>query len=447
MDATGNLYGTARAGGASINCPGGCGIVFKLSKSGNETVLHSFAGPPTDGEGPEGGLMMDTAGNLYGTTLGGGAYGGGTAFKIDTSGNETVLYSFNAYATDGRGPYAGLIMDTAGNLYGTTELGGASSNCTFGCGTVFKLDASGNETLLYSFAGPPNDGATPTAGLIMDKAGNLYGTTAYGGPGIMTCSLGPGCGTVFKLDTSGNETVLHEFTGLGTVIDGVFPWGGLTMDTEGNLYGTSLYGGTSGQGTVFKFDTSGNEIVLHSFSAGDGENLFGGLLVDTAGNLYGTAANAGPNGEGTVFKLDSSGNETVLHGFPGGAGDGGGPLAGVIVDASGNLYGTTSYGGTTGAGVVFRIALGPGAQVANLETTVNALVSTGTLNAGTARILLAPLNAAIAALNAGRTPAAILELDGFVLEVRLLVVLRRLTPAEGGTLINDANSIITTIRG
>jgi uncharacterized repeat protein (TIGR03803 family) len=256
---------------------------------------------------------MDATGNLYGTTGFGGASNAGTVFKLDPSGNKTVLYSFKG-GSDGDVPVAGLIMDAAGNLYGTTEDGG-SSNCSFGCGIVFELDPAGNETVLHSFTGSPGDGGRPVAGLIMDTAGNLYGTTAEGGSGTCTVINGipvSGCGTVFKLDPAGNETVLHSFTG-GS--DGIQALAALLMDAAGNLYSTTELGGSFGSGIVFKLDPSGNETLLHTFTGGnDGAApLFASLIMDTAGNLYGTTQNGGGSsnctvGCGTVFKLDTAGN-------------------------------------------------------------------------------------------------------------------------------------------
>ena len=220
MDALGNLYATTGGGGAF-----GGGTVFRLDSARNETVLHNFAGSPDDGAGPSGALILDTAGNLYGATVAGGAsnncpQGCGTLFKLDTSGKETVLHGFTGSPNDGAFPAAGLIMDMAGNLYGTTQAGGV--NCFQGCGTVFKVDTSGNETLVHSFTGSPSDGALPLAGLVMDRAGNLYGTTNGGG----TCNpLSSSCGTIFRVDTSGNETLIHSFT--GSPSDGALPLAGL----------------------------------------------------------------------------------------------------------------------------------------------------------------------------------------------------------------------------
>jgi len=208
MDSAGNLYGTTEYGGSS-SCSRflavGCGTVFKLDSSGKEALLYSFTGMNGDGANPAAGLIMDSAGNLYGTTLVGGLAGGGTVFKLDPSRHETVFYSFTLTNGDGANPTAGLIMDRAGNFYGTTGLGGLTGNCPpslnfyyssvptpAGCGTVFKLDPSGKETVLYSFTGTIGDGPNPVAGLIIDSAGNLYGTTQFGGS--------VDAGTVFRLE-------------------------------------------------------------------------------------------------------------------------------------------------------------------------------------------------------------------------------------------------------
>src|SRR6516162_8212693 len=290
-------------------------------------VLHTFTNSP-DGAVPLAAMIMDKAGNnLYGTTNVGGAFPspGGTVFELDTSGNEAVLYSFTG-GSDGARPQAPLIRDTAGNFYGTTTLGGVFPFL----GTVFKLDTSGNVTALHNFT--CSDGVSGSAGLIMDAAGNLYGTT----PG----NSGNGCGfgTVFKLDTSGNYTVLHSFTG-GS--DGASPTAGLILDqASGNLYGTTAGGGASIFGTVFRLDISGNNYtVLHSFGGSDGANPEQPLIMDHASNLYGTTAFGGASNAGTVFKLDTAGNETVLHSFSNvgtGAAGSAGPSA-LVMDESGNL--------------------------------------------------------------------------------------------------------------
>jgi uncharacterized repeat protein (TIGR03803 family) len=313
-DAAGNLYGTTNQGGAYTGIcanEGGCGVVFKLGPAGIETVLHSFTG--ANGIGPYAGLVQDAGGNLYGTAAVGGTSGEGVVFKVSPIGTETILHSFTGGA-DGAFPAAGLVRDGAGNLYGTTAQGAESSrNCDFysgTCGVVFKLSPTGTETVLHSFAGYPTDGGVPFAGLIRDAAGNLYGTTNTGGASS-TCTVGYGlgCGVVFKLSPSGTETVLHSFTGGA---DGANPFlSGLVQDAAGNLYGTTAYGGATGTcnppvgcGVVFKLSAAGTETVLHSFTGGaDGAFPQAGLIQDAAGNLYGTASSGGPGGFGVVFRL------------------------------------------------------------------------------------------------------------------------------------------------
>ena len=253
QDSKGNLYGTTLGGGEFCMEYGGCGVVFRVDRTGNETVLYNFCpngwGKCTDGAFPQAGLIRDAAGNLYGTTSGGGAHGVGTVFKLCPTGAETVLYSF-AGGADGANPFAGFIRDEAGNLYGTTTGGGPS-----GQGTVFKVDPAGSETVLYSFTGG-TDGGYPEAGLIRDEKGNLYGTTFFGGLDSPFCSYF--CGVVFKVDTTGLETVLYSFTGGA---DGLNPGAGLMLGKGGDLYGTTAYGGADsdpscatgiGCGVVFK---------------------------------------------------------------------------------------------------------------------------------------------------------------------------------------------------
>jgi uncharacterized repeat protein (TIGR03803 family) len=333
-DGAGNFYGTTFGGGAFRK-----GTVFKLTRSGQEVVLYSFTGG-SDGASPFGGLIGDANGNLYGTTYNGGdlkcqfnALGCGTVFKVDASGIETVLHVFE-WGADGALPFAGLIRDGAGNLYGTTSVGG-----TFNQGTVFKVDANGNEVVLHSFANSP-DAGFPQAGLITDGVGNLYGTTNSGGTF--------GNGTVYKISTSGAVTVLHSF---GAQPDGRGPFAGLVRDTAGNLYGTTPYGGATGNGTVFKVDPSGSETVLYSFTGGaDGSSPFSGLVLDAANNLYGTDF----YGCGNIYKVDPTGNLTVLLFFGTGVGVPCGPYGSVIRDASGAFYGTTTGGGIFSLGTVYK---------------------------------------------------------------------------------------------
>lgn len=352
-DKQGNLYGTTWYGGAQ-----GYGTVFKVDTRGNESVLHSFTGG-IDGAYPYGGVVRDAEGNLYGTTNGGGdpdcdyEYGCGTVFKIDKSGKKSVLYRFGTMP-DGNFPKSEtLLLDDAGNLYGTTGDGGDSScDPLWGCGTVFKVDKFGRETILHTFTGTEElDGELPLGGLVSDATGNLYSTTSLGGaPG---CSY-EGCGTVFKLDKGGKETVLHRFS---VYTAGTSPSWPVVLDRVGNIYGVAG-GGSAYNGIVFKLDRRGQETVLYNFSYDDGKP-FSGLLRDSKGNLYGTAVE-GSNYEGTVYKLDKSGKITVLHGFSGRA-DGGFPEGPLIRDERGNLYGTTEGGGISGCGdydgcgVVFKI--------------------------------------------------------------------------------------------
>src|ERR1017187_8419615 len=347
-DSAGNLYGTTSAGGTS-----GYGVVFKLDKAGQETVLYAFTGR-ADGGYSYAGVIRDSAGNLYGTTSSGGTAGYGVAFEVNTCGQETVLYSFTGGA-DGGYSYAGVIRGSAGNLYGTTSSGGIGQG-TSGYGVVFKLDKAGQETVLYAFTGGA-DGGYSYAGVIRDSAGNLYGTTTSGGTA--------GQGVVFKLSTGGQETVLYSFTGGA---DGGYPYAGVIRDSAGNLYGTTVYGGPANQGVVYKVDTTGHETVLYSFTGGaDGGYPYSGLVGDSAGNLYGTTYAGGPGGGlnffgyccssagyGVVYKVDAAGQETVLYTFPP-PHDGASPTAGVVRDSAGNLYGTTGAGGAQNAGVVYKL--------------------------------------------------------------------------------------------
>jgi uncharacterized repeat protein (TIGR03803 family) len=416
MDPAGNLYGVTQAGGSPPPFDGG--TVFKLDPSGNESVLHSFTGG--DGSVPYAGLVIDPAGNLYGTTLFGGSSGYGTVFKLDPAGPETVLHSFTNAAGDGGDPFAGLLLDTVGNLYGTTEIGGA-----FGYGTVFKLDPSGTETVLYSFTNAGGDGAYPLAGLVIDPVGNLYGTTDDGGSS--------GYGTVFKLDSSGSETVLHSFTNAGS--DGAYPFAGLVMDTAGNLYGTTVQGGASNYGTVFKLDPFGTETLLHSFAYSDGAAPVAGLVIDPARNLYGTAHGGGPSGNGVVFKLDPSGTETVLHSFTNSDGDGGDPEGGLVMDPAGNLYGTTFEGGSSNYGTLFKLTI---------PVTYNSLIDLVNLFVTKPRVaanLVATLERAQGAGVADNKKATDHQLHVFIRQVSARSG-KSLTTAQATILIQQAKALM-----
>ncbi|MBZ5587017.1 MAG: hypothetical protein LAO05_00460 [Acidobacteriia bacterium] len=342
FDGAGNLYGTTHEGGASND-----GTVFRVKTDGTGfTVLHSFAGGASDGAYPYAGLILDGADNLYGTTNSGGASDKGTVFKVKTDGTGfTVLHSFAGGSSDGANPYAGLILDGAANLYGTTYYGGAS-----GYGTVFKVKTDGSAfAILHGFTWGPADGVNPYAGLLLDNASNLYGTTHEGGAS--------NDGTVFKVKTNGTGfAVLHGFTG---AVDGARPAASLILDSAGNLYGTTFTGGASDNGAVFKVKSDGSGFaVLHSFAwaASDGANPEAALILDSAGNLYGTTQYGGPSNDGTVFKVKTDGtNFAILHGFTWAPAEGAYPDAHLILDGAGNLYGTTKHGGASDNGTVFKV--------------------------------------------------------------------------------------------
>jgi uncharacterized repeat protein (TIGR03803 family) len=333
----------------------GLGTVFQIDKTGKEKVLYSFKGKP-DGYAPVV-LLASGSGELYGLTGRGGTFGFGTVFKLDTSGNEDVLYSFTG-GNDGSYPN-GLIQDAAGNLYGTTGSGGTS-----GLGTVFELTPDGSETVLHSFRGKP-DGESPLGGLVRDAEGNIYGTTFVGGPYPNCGFYSTGCGIVFKISPEGKESVLYSFYYGGKGLDGEQPSGTLILDAAGNIYGTTQDGGGDGlYGDVYKLSPTGEETILYSFFGDDdGENPMAGLVRDPAGNLYGTTYQGGNKGNcyegffysgcGTVFEISPSGLETQLHIFTGR--DGEYPVFNSLVrDKAGKLYGTAG-GGAYGGGVVFKL--------------------------------------------------------------------------------------------
>jgi uncharacterized repeat protein (TIGR03803 family) len=334
------------------------------ARTNNFKTLHQFEGGQ-DGAQPLAGLISDANGNLYGTTSQGGSGGYGTVFELTRNEHgkwsETVLYAFTGENGDGSLPQAGLMLDTAGNLFGTTTNGGA-----YGFGTVFMLtsntEGSWLETVLYPFKGG-QDGANPVAGLISDSNGNLFGTTRLGGGG--PCNDNLGCGAVFELtpgvDGSWSEKVIYSFHG----VDGLFPRGTLALDSKGSLYGTTEEGGKSGHGTAIQLVQNNNgtwtEHVLHSFGAGlDAALPYAGLTLDDQGNLYGTTVNGGGvYNSGVVFELTPNGKgkwkERILHSFEHNGRDGAFPLGSLVFDERRNLYGTTAYGGTLDCGTIFRL--------------------------------------------------------------------------------------------
>ncbi len=397
MDAAGNLYGTTYQGGSA-----GDGTVFELTAASaysTEIVLYSFTGSP-DGALPYAGLVMDAAGNLYGTTYEGGSSGYGTVFELTAASaysTEIVLYSFTGFP-DGAFPYAGLVMDAAGNLYGTTYQGGSA-----GDGSVFELTAASaysTEIVLYSFTGSP-DGTSPYAGLVMDAASNLYGTTYQGGSA--------GDGTVFELTAASaysTEIVLHSFTGSP---DGALPYAGLVMDAASNLYGTTYQGGSTGNGTVFELTAASaysTESVLHSFAgSSDGALPYAGLVLDAARNLYGTTYQGGSAGYGTVFELTSASaysTESVLHSFTGSP-DGALPYAGLVMDAAGNLYGTTHIGGSNGDGTAFEVTVTTATATPTVTATATATPTVTATATPTATATTTPTATATASATATPT--------------------------------------------
>ena len=314
----GTLYGTTAVGGNVYSCyvtaGDGCGTIFKIDPSGKESLLYQFHGNfgtrKPDGQDPQGPLVADSSGNLYGTTAYGGTDQFGTIFKVTKSGKETVLYSFTDGADGGR-PYKGVVRDAAGNLYGAAYSGGNSA-CVSGCGTIFELSANGTLTTLYSFKGS-SDGGNPYGGLVLDSAGNLYGTAQnFGNTSCNKKGGNPGCGTVFRINAKHKFKVLHVFAGSP---DGATPNETMILDKHGNLYGTTSFGGDDSCnggyacGTVFEIDTHGKESILHTFAGGrkDGEVPYGGVTRDASGNLYGTTVSGGigpcSQGCGIVFKL------------------------------------------------------------------------------------------------------------------------------------------------
>ena len=329
VDSSGNVYGTTIAGGILNN-----GTVFKVNKNGVLSTIYSFAGRP-DGVAAFGRLLRDGWGNIYGTTSnGGGLADAGSVFRLDRTGSESVLYGF-AGRPDAANPEEGMVRDSAGNLYGTTNRGGAID-----AGTVFKLDAAGHETVLHSFGGP--EGSYPQGPVVFDS-GNLYGTVPNAAAG----------GCVYQIDKSGNFRVLYTFRGGA---DGHAPTSILVLDELKNIYGVTSDGGTHGFGTVFKLEKTGKKTTLYNFKGGWDGKWPSGLIRDESGNLYGTMGAGGDSNQGTIFKLDRSGHKKVLYRFRGGK-DGAYPYGGVVRDSSGNLYGTTYWGGAYNQGTIYKLSL------------------------------------------------------------------------------------------
>lgn len=364
----GNFYGTAFDGGTGTVCGiYGCGTVFKATSSGTLTTLHTFKG--SDGAYPDGTLVQAADGTLYGTTYGTvtgnkctGVTGGcGTFFKITTGGTLTTLLTFNN--ANGNGPN-GVVAGTDGNFYGTTNYGGAH-----GGGTVFKITSAGKLTTLYSFCSSTGctQSAYPIAGIVQGTDGNFYGTTA--GTYSTKCPLS--CGTFFKITSGGTLTTLHTFNGT----DGAIPHG-VVQGTDGNFYGSTVDGGSSvicssGCGTIYKVTTAGTLTTLHSFclvkGCTDGYYPEDGLMQGTDGDFYGTTSYGGASKDGTIFKITSGGTLTTVHSFD--WTDGAHPSAGLTQATKGDFYGTSLSGGYYGDGDIYSVSEGLGAFVKTNPTS------------------------------------------------------------------------------
>jgi uncharacterized repeat protein (TIGR03803 family) len=331
-------------------------ILASAAWAANTTKLvYSFAGD-TDGEYTDTELVRDSAGNLYGSSVQGGTFGGGTVFQVTPAGIHTVLYNFTGGA-DGGEPYKGVTLDSAGNLYGTAVTGGRGA-CEGGCGVVYKLTNSGGtwtQTVIHAFTGA--DGSGPGAPVAIDKHGNVFGTTPTGGA--------DGMGTIYRLAPDGSGgykfRVIHTFT--GGADGGGGSAGRMIFDAAGNLYGACTTGGVTGFGTVFKLASVSGQWQLTTLYAfqdqPDGALPYGSVVLDKTGNLYGTTYYAGANDVGTVYKLTHAGGtwtESVLYSFKGGT-DGASPISSLVADSAGNFYGTTSDGGASNCscGVIFKM--------------------------------------------------------------------------------------------
>jgi uncharacterized repeat protein (TIGR03803 family) len=348
----GNFYGTTSEGGAHS-----AGTVFRITPNGALTTIYSFCAQSgcSDGAQPKGALIQASDGNLYGTTSGLAFANTGTVFKITLSGTLTTLALFSKTGTGSQTPIAGLVQGKDGALYGVTSRGSANI-CTIRptynvhCGTIFKITTSGTLTTLASFN--QASGFSPSSPLVLGTDGNFYGTTVFGGANY------PGFGTVYKVTPTGALTVMHSFD----ATDGEKSYAALVQGADGNFYGTTSYGGTNSNagGTVFKITPAGTLTTLHNFGSGDSTGPDAGLILATDGNFYGTTSGSGVSNTGTVFKITPSGALTTLHTFDGA--DGELPYSTLVEASSGILYGTTKYGANTacseGCGTIFGLSIG-----------------------------------------------------------------------------------------
>jgi uncharacterized repeat protein (TIGR03803 family) len=482
----GNFYGTTYVGGAGL----AQGTVFKITPSGTLTTLYSFDG--THGRTPAAGLVQATDGNFYGTTEVGGANDAGTVFKITPSGTLTTLHSFDG--TDGRQPTRALIQATDGNFYGTTLVGGANScifsGVDFGCGTVFRITPTGTLTSLYSFCSQSGctDGSKPLATLVQATDGNFYGTTAVGGANSCIISgVDVGCGTVFRITPTGTLTTLYSFCSQSGCTDGFVPNAGLVQATDGNFYGTTAEGGAN-LGTIFKITPTGTLTTLYSFCSQsgctDGSIPEAELVQATDGNFYGTTIGGGASGHGTVFKLTvQTPAPTITSISPtsaiaGGVGftltvNGTNFVSGSTANFNGNALTTTFVSATQLAATVqasniatagtFNVTVtnpAPGGGTSNavsftvvtpqdatgaIINSVNALFSQGVINGGQDNSLVVQLQHAIGMMNAGKNNGAIGILESFISEVNDLLSSGVLSAPQAASLISAAESVIARL--
>lgn len=391
----GNFYGTTEYGGTGSGCRFlGCGTIFKITPDGTLTTLYSFCAlTPCNspfGEEPSG-LVLATDGNFYGITAAGGASNFGTFFKITPTGTLTTLHSFDG--TDGSNPLGTLVQATDGCFYGTTQSGGdLTCNDPYGCGTVFKITPTGALTTLHRFKA--TDGLEPGAGVVQAGNGNFYGTTSLGGN--LSCAPPDGCGTVFEITPGGTLRTLHNFDGS----DGSFPAGGMVQARDGNLYGTTYWGGTYLVGVVFRITLEGAVTTLYNFCAQgnpctDGSYPARPLVQATDGDFYGTTDMGGDGSNceyacGTIFKITRGGALTTLHTF-GDADDSAYPT-GLVQATNGSFYGTTSYSGTNNDGTVFDLNVGLGPFVAFVHDSGRVGHSEGILGQGFTGTTEVPFN-------------------------------------------------------
>jgi uncharacterized repeat protein (TIGR03803 family) len=374
----GNFYGTTEFGGTGGRATG-WGTVFKITPAGTLTALYNFCSLANcaDGQEPQGGLILASNGNFYGTTFGGGAHGFGTVFKITAAGTLTTLYNFCAQANcvDGSLPADALVQGVDGNFYGTTGYGGANcpTGSPIGCGTVFKITPAGTLTTLYSFCSQANcaDGSRPYGGLVQGTDGNFYGTSEQGGNVFNS-------GTVFQITPAGTLNTLYTFCDQGNCANGGSPYDGLIQAANGDFYGTTHGNGANNGGTVFSITAGGSLTTLYSFGIPNGGFPYAGLVQATDGNFYGTTPYSEVKNPlcntlhcGTVFEITPAGVVTTLHHFV--LTDGGFPIGGLLQATNGKFYGTTEGGGsssncTDGCGTVFSLSTGLGPFVKTVTT-------------------------------------------------------------------------------